>query len=326
MHRMHLTSLKSRHLIPKTVRDCLGRGKSLPYNWSDKLRETVLGICLARSVVLQDIARVQGRLVKTGENRLSAFLGKKKLDLARVHRECVIRTLKRLGRRRLRKSRGKVILIIDSTEYAKVRSRGKKRRMPHIGRVRLQNLNSRETVLAPGYHEIWTGLLLKGRRACVGITRKLHSDKLPGFWSQNQIEELEIRKAKEIVREAFGLDVIVVADRGFRRKELLHWFLREEKTSFIIRMEGRLKARVHGRRGLLENLARFEPEKLRTFWRESGKHPIFSVVRAFQAVSPLFGEKDFTIRVLHLTSLNVPLPPMLLVWDHWTGEMRRPHS
>ena len=312
MRRIGSAGLSSRYLIPKTVRDCLGPGKSLPYNWSEKLRETVLGICLARSVVLQQIARVQGRLVKTGENRLSAFLARKKLNIDRVHRECAIRTLRRLGGRKFRKFRGKVILIIDSTDYAKKRSRGKKRRMPKIGRVRLHNLATKETVLAPGYQEIWTALLLKGRRASIGITRKLHSTHLTGFWSQNQIEELEIRKAKDLVREALGLDVIVVADRGFRRKELLHWFLREEKTDFIIRMEGRLRARVGKRRGLLENLASWEPERLRAFWRESDKHPIFSAVRAFRATLSLFGEKDFTIRVLHLSPINIPMPPMLL--------------
>ncbi len=45
---------------------------------------------------------------------------------------------------------------------------------------------------------------------------------LPGA-SQNALEEIEIQRAIRLVKEAFDMDVILVADRGFRRKDLLAW-------------------------------------------------------------------------------------------------------
>ncbi|OGR85642.1 MAG: hypothetical protein A3J74_06215 [Elusimicrobia bacterium RIFCSPHIGHO2_02_FULL_57_9] len=53
-----------------------------------------------------------------------------------------------------------MVLIIDSTSYAKYRSRRKIRPLPGKGQVRLHNLRVKETLLVPGYQEIWVGVLL----------------------------------------------------------------------------------------------------------------------------------------------------------------------
>lgn len=55
MRRLPPTGLKTRHLVAKTVRSCLPEG--LPYNWDEKLRELIVGICLSRSLLLQSIAQ-----------------------------------------------------------------------------------------------------------------------------------------------------------------------------------------------------------------------------------------------------------------------------
>ena len=104
--------------------------------------------------MLQSIAQPEPGVVKTIENVLSEFLGQGRLDLAEVQQACVSIVLKRLGRRRIWKHDGKAALIIDGTSHVKARSRGKKRAMPGKGKVRVQNLPTKETILVPGYQEI----------------------------------------------------------------------------------------------------------------------------------------------------------------------------
>jgi hypothetical protein len=280
MHRLPLAGLKtSRHLVAKTVASCLGTESDLLYDWADKVRSVVLGIALARSVVLQDIARTQPGSIKTSEDRLSNFLGQERLRLEAEHRRYVIETLRRLGRRRFVRFNGKVVLLVDTTSYAKARSRGKERPMPRTGKVVLHNLPVDQKVLVTGYQELWAGLLLKDRR-CLGITRKLFTENMEFFTSQHAIELSEIRRAIEIVKEAFKCQVIVVADRGFKGKELLQWLKEVEKTDFIIRIDGNINVDMRGWGGLLEDLIVHQPERLRMFWREDSKEPILSEVRA----------------------------------------------
>lgn len=95
MHRNPLAGLKaSRHVLSKTVASCLAETE-LPYNWASKVRGVVLGICLARSTVLQDIARALGGKVKAREKDLSELLGRKRLGLEGGARRAAIGTLRR---------------------------------------------------------------------------------------------------------------------------------------------------------------------------------------------------------------------------------------
>ena len=166
MHRMRPTGLKSSHLVPKTLRSCLGP-LDLPYNWGQKLFEVLLALSMARSLLLKDLARCSGRPVKTRLNRLSAFLSSPRLDFSRQRKQLLLQVLKRLGSRRLYLYQRKVVVIIDTTHHEKVRSRGKEKRMPSIGKVVLSNVPCKEKVLGPGYQEIWIGVLLKDR-SCLG--------------------------------------------------------------------------------------------------------------------------------------------------------------
>lgn len=311
MHRMLPTGLKSRHILPKTVRDCLSAGPKLPYNWAEKLQGAVLAVALSRSTQLQSIARAQGGRVRTREKSLSNWLSRPRLRLNAVHRSFILQTLRRIGRRGLWLHRGKAVLIADPTSYAKLRSRGKVRPMPCRGKVRLHNVPTEETVLAPGYQEIWTGILLKGR-TCLGITRRLFSEGHPDFRSQNALEELEIRAAVELIQEALGLKVILVADRGFGRKELLEWLKKDYGVDFLIRVTGSFTVEAEGWRGVLQRLAPYWPRRLQLFWREQ-KKAILSAVGAARIRLPLTKRSSMSLNAICLTPLNRKLEPMLLV-------------
>ena len=317
MRRVPLAGLMCRGILPKMVGACLADSLlDLPHRWPDKVRAVVLGICLARSTVLQDIVRALGGPVKKSEKALSEFLGFQTLDLtAGAHRHAV-KMLRRLGLRRFHRYRGKVILLIDSTTYAKLRSRGKQRGMPRIGKVRLQNVKARETILLPEYTELWTGLLLKDK-SCLGITRRLYTEvTLPGQgFSQNALEEVEIRRAVALVKGAFGVGVILVADQGFKRKNLLAWLKKEERIAFVIRIGGKLTVKARGWEGLLNDLAPHWRERLRRHWRDDHKDPILSEVRG-QAVEIPLDEKGaewVRVNVAHLTPVNREgMDPMIL--------------
>ncbi len=236
MLRLSSTGLKSGNLLAHSVRSCLP--EVLPYNWDAKLSALIEGICLSRSLLLQSIAQTRPGHVRTSENQLSDFLSQPRLKLAEPRQVCVASILKRIGRRQLWKHEGKAALIIDATSYAKVRSRGKKRGMPGKGKVRVHNLPGDETILVPGYQEIWVGVLLADRTV-LPITRRLWSENGPRCASMNLAELVEIRRAADIIRETFKLDVILVADSGYRRKDLLHWLKEVEGLDFVIRLEPR---------------------------------------------------------------------------------------
>lgn len=318
MHQLALAGRKSAAILPKTVAACLADDVlDLQYNWSKKVRGFVLGICLTRSTVLQDIARVLGRdSVKKSEKALSEFLGFNKLDLRPGSRKHALKMLRRMGRKRFYRYRGKIILLVDSTTYAKLRSRGKKKRMPQIGKVVLHNVPAKETILVPGYTEFWTGPLLKDG-SCLGITRRLYTEQtLPtmGF-SQNALEEVEIRSAVELLKEAFGVGIILIADRGFRRKDLLNWIKAELRVDFVIRIEGALKVKARGWKGLLVDLAPTWPKRLQRFWRDDSKDAILSEVRGQEVKIPLDkkGREQLSVNVVHLTPINRErIDPMFL--------------
>ena len=309
MHQLSSTGLKSGTFVADSVRSCLP--EILPYNWDEKLRRVVVGICLSRSLLLQSIAQTEPGTVKTIENVFSEFLSQGRLDLAEVQRACVIVVLKRLGRRRIWKHEGKAALIIDGTSHAKARSRGKKRPMPGKGKVRVHNLPTKDTILVPGYQEIWVGLLLADRTV-LPIARRLWSENGPDRTSMNMAEEAEIRRAADIVRETFQLDVILVADRGYRRKELLHWLKKVEGLDFVIRIEGKLTIMAGKSRGLLEKLSPWWPKRTLMQWRETSKKVLLSDVSARQVSVVIESKEKVVFNAICLTPTKDDVEPMFL--------------
>ena len=82
MHRLSTTGLKSGNLL-----SCLP--EVLPYNWDEKLRGLITGICLSRSLVLQSIAQTRPGHMRTSENILSGFVGQEGLNLSESRQACV---------------------------------------------------------------------------------------------------------------------------------------------------------------------------------------------------------------------------------------------
>lgn len=271
----------------------------------------VVGICLSRSLLLQSIAQTEPGVVKTIENVLSEFLGQGRLDLAEVQQACVRIVLKRLGRRRVWKHDGKAALIIDGTSHAKARSRGKKRAMPGKGQVRVHNLPTDETILVPGYQEIWVCLLLADQTV-LPLTRRLWSENGPDCASINLAEVAEIRRAADIVREAFKLDVILVADSGYRRKDLLHWLKKVEALDFVIRLEGKLLIEAGKEKGLLSNLAVWWPKRLKIQWREKSKKCLLSDVSSRKVTVRTESKELVSFNALCLTPDKEGVDPMHL--------------
>lgn len=309
MLKSHSTDLAA--IVPKTVKSCLADAPVLLYNWNQKLHELIIGISLARSLLLQSIAQTQPGNVKTRENILSAFLGQQRLEIYTAQEACVRSVLKRLKRRRLWKHKGKAVVIIDSTAHAKARSRGKIRPMPGAGKVRLHNLPIKETVLVPGYQEIWLGLLLSDRTV-LPIKRRLWSENGKNPASLNLAEESAIQQACDLVGEIFDIDVILVADSGFRRKDLLHDLKRIEKIDFVIRLEGNLNVQLASAKGLLQDLALKWPKRVLMQWRDSGKHPLLSRVAAKRVSASDSSSQDFSFNALFLTHENEAVKPMFL--------------
>lgn len=309
MLRSHPTDLAA--ILPKTLESCLTDAPTLLYNWNQKLRALIIGIALSRSLLLQSIAQTRPGHVKTCENLFSAFLGQPRLEMELAYAACVRNVLKRLQRRRLWKHRGKAVVIIDSTTHAKTRSRGKIRPMPGAGKVRLHNLPTDETVLVPGYQEICLGLLLSDRTV-LPIGRRLWSENGRNPASLNLTEEAALRLACDLVRGIFKIDVILVADSGFRRKDLLHDLKRIEKIDFVIRLEGKLTVTVNGARGLLQDLALKWPKRVLMQWRDAGKHPLLSRVATRRVSATDSCGEDFSFNALFLTHENGPLDPMFL--------------
>lgn len=297
-------------ILPKTIRSCLLDAPPLLYNWDEKLRGLIVGICLSRSLVLQSIAQTRSGHVKTTENVLSGFLAQERLLLAKSERAFVISTLKRLKRRRFWRHGQKFVLIIDSTAYPKPRSRRKLRPMPGKGKVRLHNLPSKETILVPGYQEIWTGLLMADRTV-LPLTRRLWTERGPDAASLNLVEEAEMCRAREIVQEAFASDVILVADSGFRRKDLLRWLKRTERMDFVIRLDGNMTVRA-GSKGLLENLALWWPKRLLMQWRDNSKKSLLYRVSARQVSVDDSSGESFSFNALCLTPEKEGVDPMFL--------------
>jgi hypothetical protein len=303
MRKNGSAGLNSRHLIPKTLRSCLGP-LDLPYNWNQKFFGILLALSLTSSALLKDLAQCAKRPVKNGIDRLSSFLKAKRLDFSRQREHLLIQVLRRLGSRRLYLYQGKIVVIIDTTEHEKLRSRGKSKRMPSIGSVVLKNIPAREKILGPGYQEIWTGVLLKNR-TCLGLTRFLFSDKVPWFRSQGLLEEIEIQKIKRLIWKVFKRKIILVGDRGFRRKELLHLLSQESRTDFVIRLQGDLNVKLRGHKlGLLSRLAFWQPVRCVAHWRENSKKAALCSIRAFAARIPWKKARSFRLQILCVTSEN----------------------
>ena len=208
----------------------------------------VLAILLAGSVrlnlLVQTLPYGAATSVKTAETGLSLFLATAHYDgrmLFARYGEAVRRSLPADA---LQRYRGKALVIVDATDYAKRSRRGKKgKQMQYTTKVRASKRkvqSPEKPVLSPGYVDIWAGVLLRGVQA-LPLVRQLCSSTHPKFVSQNLLEEAVIWSALARLNE----DAILIADRGFRRKALLVKLLRRS-VLFVIRVADNIHVLHHG--------------------------------------------------------------------------------
>jgi hypothetical protein len=214
------------------------------------------------------------RSTKAVAMALGYFLAVAKFPAAPVSTQVLEAAARRLDPAQVATYRGKAVLALDPTEYPK-RSRGRSKRgrhMEHVGRVRKPAKGGRRRVgrrrgprpaqpAAPasppaasgaggvgesrasagrsvattsGYVDVWAGLVLKGQQL-LPLARALFSNRHPDLRSQNQVEEAVLGAALALL-ERLGWAAILVADRGFGRKELLVT-LAAQRQDMVIRVD-----------------------------------------------------------------------------------------
>lgn len=200
--------------------------------------EFLLGVLAKRSTRLMTVAQAVAPLrhvgsVKSAAMVLGYFLKEAKFPMKSYATRLLETAVLTMGSEQLESYRGKLVLVIDPTEYAK-RSRGRGkcgRGMQHIGRVRKSGGKGGEKGTSEkkgmgqkvattfGYVDIWAGLVLVGK-GFLPLARQLFSSNHPKLGSQNQVEESVLSEALAVL-ERVGLEAIAVGDRGLGRKELV---------------------------------------------------------------------------------------------------------
>ena len=221
-------------------------------------RQWVLGVWVARSTRLLTVARViapqrRVRSVKAAAAALGYFLETAQFPLRPWSTYLLEASWRALDPTRMATYRGRPLLVIDPTEYAK-RSRGqgkRNRHMQHIGRVRrptkgpkARARKGRARAAAParapratttsGYVDVWAGLVLRGKQF-FPLSRLLYSNRHPKLRSQNRVEEAVLGSALALARR-WGLAPIAVGDRGLGRKELLIRLAQREQA-YVFRVD-----------------------------------------------------------------------------------------
>ena len=239
-----------------------GQAKKLDPRNLRTWRQLVLGVLAKRSTRLLSLAQViapqrQVHSVKAAAMALGYFLEKASFPMRPLATRIIEAGLRQLPAERLTSFRGKVLLVIDPTEYAKrSRGRGKKgRQMQHIGRVRQSKAKpSRKSKASQGkrskvptafgYVDIWAGLVLKGKQF-LPLAHQLFSSNHPKLRSQNRVEEAVLAQALGMLRRV-GLDSIAVADRGLGRKELLIRLVRKGQE-LVFRIDADILVKAEGK-------------------------------------------------------------------------------
>ena len=230
-------------------------------------RQLVLGVLAKRSTRLLALGQViasQRRVssVKSAAMALGYFLNKAKFPMRPFATRLLETAVRQLPPERLVTYRGKVLLVIDPTEYEKrSRGRGKRgRQMQHIGRVRRSKAKrarkrkdkagkgkapqtAQKVATAFGYVDIWAGLVLKGKQF-LPLARQLFSSNHPKIKSQNRVEQAVLAQGLGVLRRV-GLTAIAVADRGLGRKELIIGLARKGQD-LVFRIDADIKVTPDG--------------------------------------------------------------------------------
>ena len=239
-------------------------------------RQFVLGIVVARSTRLVAVGQAvlgqrAAQSVKAVAMALGYFLRTSTFPAPAVSAQVLEAAARRLDPAQVATYRGRAVVALDPTEYPKrSRGRGKRgRHMEHVGRVRKPTKGGKgghsgrgprrrlaaaatgtggaavarpaapgaRAATTSGYVDVWAGLVLNGKQL-LPLARALFSNRHPTMMSQNKIEEAVLDAALALL-ERLGWTAILIADRGFGRKELLVALVtrREPPQDFVIRVD-----------------------------------------------------------------------------------------
>src|SRR6266702_662912 len=222
-------------------------------------RQVLLGVLVTRSTRLLRLGQAvlperQASRAKTAALGLGYFLAQADFPIAGFSHRLLLAIVRALPAERLTQYRGRVLVVIDPTEYPKrSRGRGKRnRQMQYIGRVRRKangqpkaTPRRRATSGQPkpaaakpattfGYVDVWAGLVLTGKQF-LPLARQVFSSAHPKLPSQPAVEDAVLERALTMAR-ALKLPSIAVGDRGLGRKERLIALARREQD-FVFRID-----------------------------------------------------------------------------------------
>jgi hypothetical protein len=303
-------------------------------------RQFVLGVVVARSTRLLAVGRAlagrrPGARVKGLALGLGYFLTTAQIPLRPLSTRVLEAAVRELEPERLATYRGRVLVVLDPTEYPK-RSRGRGRRgrqMQHIGRVRAAKAAGRRrrprgkpagsppaagrVATTFGYVDVWAGLVLTGKQF-LPLARHLFSNRHPQLKSQNRVEEAVLFQALGVLRRA-GLAAIAVADCGLGRKELLIR-LAGRPQDFVIRIEAAVTVRRPGTEDdvpLAAHLAA-QPPLGEVVWNRGEAEPLRCAVRTvtatcrFSRTGRQADVQEATLAVVELAPVDGEHDPLVL--------------
>lgn len=305
-------------------------------------RQFVLGVLTKRSTRLMAVAQAvapwrEVGSVKSAAMALGYFLEKAAFPMRSFATNLVEAAVLRLGPGQLESYRGRVLLVIDPTEYAK-RSRGKGKRgrgMQHIGRVRKARAGGRskgkrgssgkrgtgqpkKVATAYGYVDVWAGLVLLGK-VFLPLARQLFSSAHPKLKSQNRVEEAVLFQALHLLKR-IGLEAIAIGDRGLGRKELVIK-LAGRGQDLVFRIDPDITAIVPqtGREAILAELLAEQPYLGEVTWDRGQEGVLPCQVRGVRATirfSRSGRKNDYreaTVNFLELVPTLEGVGPLVLV-------------
>lgn len=306
-------------------------------------RQFVLGVLAKRSTRLMAVAQAVAPWRRVGSAKSAAmalgyFLEKARFPMRSFAARLLERAVAMLGSQQLESYRGKVLLVIDPTEYAK-RSRGKGKRgrgMQHIGRVRKARAKARSSgkkrgatgkegtgqpkkvTTSYGYVDIWAGLVLVGK-GFLPLARQLFSSNHPKLKSQNRVEEAVLFQGLGVLRRV-GLDAIVVGDRGLGRKELVIRLVHQGQD-LVFRMDADILVTVPDMKEeiLLAELLASQPYLGEVIWDRGDESQLQCRVRKARATirfsrSGRKGDyQEATVNFLELVPMEEGLDSLVLV-------------
>jgi hypothetical protein len=229
-------------------------------------RQLILAVLVARSTRLVALGRVMApqrrvRSVKAAAMAVTYFLQTARVPVPTLSTSLLEAAVRQLDPEHLVTYQGKVLLVLDPTEYEKrSRERGKcERQMEHIGRVRRSKSTpstkqskgpmptpegrapagqDKRVATTPGYVDIWAGLVLRGKRF-LPLARQLFSSRHPQCTSQNAGEEAVLAQAVDLLQRV-SLPAIVLGDKGLGRKELIIRLANQDQDE-VLRVDADIK-------------------------------------------------------------------------------------